>query len=160
MKDRDLTPDADLDRELDPAPDALDRLLAEMRVPVAQDFSRQVMDRLPEPSWGRRRGSAREWAVAAGLAAVLVVLAAALLAGGAGSDTGVATSVLDLLIATLAAGAGFLAASWRGLGEAIGAALDGSATALAALGLAALAANGLLFLLVRRRRAAARSDQR
>ena len=62
------------------------------------------------------------------------------------------------MVATLAAGAGFLAASWRGLGAMVDAALDGSVTALLALGLAALAANGLLLLLLRRRRSAVRSS--
>ncbi|HVR27941.1 MAG TPA: hypothetical protein VMS86_00275 [Thermoanaerobaculia bacterium] len=148
--DLDLTPGQ---READDTPDALDRLLAEVRVPVREGFTRQVMSRLPESRTPPRRVVSREWAVAAGLAAVLVAVAAVLLAGGDGTGADVAASVVDLIAATLAAGAGFLAASWRGLGETIGAALDGSVTALAALGLAALAANGLLFLLLRRRRA-------
>jgi hypothetical protein len=136
-----MDPDLDLhhDGELDGAPDALDRLLAQARVPVREGFTRQVMSAL-RTDGAARRGRARwEWAAAAGVAAALVAIAAVLLAG---ADTGssVATSVLDLLAATLAAGAGFLAASWRGLGAAIGAALDGSVTAIAGLGLAALGA--------------------
>jgi hypothetical protein len=142
---------------LDPeeTPDALDRLLGELRVEVRSGFSTQVMARLPEPSWRARRSASREWAVAAALAVLLVAVAAFLLSGGGAADQGVATSVVDLLVATLAAGAGFLAASWAGLGAAVDAALGGSVTALVALGLAALAANGLLLLLIRRRRAAA-----
>ena len=156
------TTDLDLtsgDSAADETPDALDRLLAEARVPVRAGFSRQVMSRLPEAGLRRHRAASREWAVAAGLAAALVAVAAFLLSGGDGAGAGVAASVLDLVAATLAAGAGFLAASWRGLGETIGAALDGSATALVALGLAALAANGLLFLLLRRRRAERTADK-
>jgi hypothetical protein len=142
---------------MDDAPDALDRLIAELRVPVDRDFTRQVMSRLGEARADRARASRREWAVASGLAAALVLLAAMLVAGGDGAQGGVVGSTVDLVMATLAAGAGFLEASWRGIGEAVTAALDGSVTALVALGLAALAANGLLFLVLRRRRAAQRS---
>jgi hypothetical protein len=162
--DRDLaSPGA---QDADEAPDALDRLLAEARVPVAEGFTRQVMSGLPEPDWrsrepsrarepyGVRRSARGEWAIAAGLAAALIAVAAAVLAGSTGTASGVAGSVLDLLAATLSAGAGFVAASWRGLGQAVDAALDGSPTALAVLGLAVLAANVLLVLLLRRRRRA------
>jgi hypothetical protein len=153
------TPDRDARRNDplagDEPPDALDLLIAEVRVAVDPGFSRQVMSRLPEASALGRRAARREWTIAGALAAVLVVLSAIVLAGAEGTEIGVATSIVDLVVATLAAGAGFLTASWRGLGEAVGAALDGSATAIFALGLAALAANGLLFLLRRRRRGAA-----
>jgi hypothetical protein len=138
-------------------PDALDRLLAEVRVPVDAAFSRQVMNRLPDPDWRRHRSRGREWAIAAALAATLAVLAAVLVAGGDGSGAGVGSSIVELVVATVSAGAGFLAASWRGLGAAVDAALDGSVSALLALGLMALAANGLLFVLLRRRRAPERS---
>ena len=140
----------------DEAPDALDRLLAEVRVPVDPAFSRQVMSRLPDADWRPRRSARREWAIAAALAACSL-LAAVLVTGGEAAEPGVGASIVDLVVATLAAGAGFLAASWRGIGETVDAALDGSVTALVALGLAALAANGLLFLLLRRRRAPVRS---
>jgi hypothetical protein len=160
MKTPDRDPRLDDPSAADEAPDALDRLIAEIRVEVAPGFSRQVMSRLPEAVAHRQRSARREWAIAGALAAVLVAVAAVLVAGGGAAEPGVAVSVLDLVVATLAAGAGFLAASWRGLGQAVGAALDGSVTALVALGLAALAANGLLVLLLRRRRAAARSSNR
>lgn len=141
----------------DEAPDALDRLIAELRVPVAQGFSRQVMGRIEQAEAPRARSAQREWAIAASLAAALAALAAVLVASGGEGEPGVATSILDLLASTLAAGAGFLAASWRGLGQTVSAALGGSATAIVVLGLAALAANGLLLLLLRRRRVVARS---
>jgi hypothetical protein len=153
--DRDARPDDP--RRLEEAPDVLDRLLAELRVPVAPGFTRQVMSRLPERAPRRERAWGREWTIAAAIAAVLIALAAVVLAGGESGAPGVATSIVDLVVATFAAGAGFLAASWRGLGATVNAALDGSASALLALGLAALAANALLFVLVRRRRAAAKS---
>jgi hypothetical protein len=142
----------------DDAPDALDRLLAESRVAVDPGFSRQVMSRLPEVAWRRQRAAKREWAIAAAVAALLLVVAAVLVTGGDAAQPGVGTSIVDLLVATVSAGAGFLAASWRGIGAAVNEALDGSVGALLALGLAALAANALLFLLIRRRRVAARSD--
>jgi hypothetical protein len=144
--------------DADETVDALDRLLAEARVGVDPSFSRQVMSRLPEASWRPRRSARGEWLIAAALAAALVVLAAVLLTGGDAAQPGVGGSVVDLVVATVMAGAGFLAASWRGLGTAVSEALDGSVTALVALGLAALAANGLLLLLLRRRRSAARID--
>src|SRR3990172_7862879 len=97
-------------------PDALDRLIAEIRVPVAPGFSLEVMSRLPASRPRRERAVLREWRIARPLAAVLAALAAVLVAGGEGSELGVAASVVDLAAAPLAAGAGFLAASWRGLG--------------------------------------------
>jgi len=148
---------------LDEAPDALDRLLAEARVAVDPGFTRQVMSRLPETTWSQAiggtrdtsptRSARREWAIAAAVAAFLVVAASVLVTGGEAAQPGVGTSIVHLLVSTLAAGAGFLAASWRGLGVMVNAALDGSWSALLALGLAALFANGLLVLLLRRRSA-------
>jgi hypothetical protein len=157
--DRDPRAEAPFAAE-DEAPDALDRLLAEIRVPVAAGFSRQVMSRLPADLPRRERKAHREWAVAGALAAALIVIAAVLVAGTESSQGGIAGSIVDLAVATLAAGAGFLAASWRGLGQTVAAALDGSATALVTLGLLTLAANGLLFLLLRRRRAASAARSR
>jgi len=154
---------------LDEAPDALDRLLAEARVAVDPGFTRQVMSRLPETTWNQRqaiagsrdtsptRSARREWAIAAAVAAFLVVAASVLVTGGEAAQPGVGTSIVHLLVSTLAAGAGFLAASWRGLGVMVNAALDGSWSALLALGLAALFANGLLVLLLRRRRSPVKS---
>jgi len=152
---------------LDDAPDALDRLLAEARVAVDPAFTRQVMSRLPEATWSPRPDNARlgdalptrsarnEWAIAAAVATFLIIAAGFLVTGGEAAEPGVGTSIVHLLVSTLAAGAGFLAASWRGLGVVVNAALDGSWSALLALGLAALFANGLLVLLLRRRRGAA-----
>jgi hypothetical protein len=138
-------------------PDALDRLLAEIRVPVGADFTRAVMSRLPDAAWRRRRSRGREWAIAAGLVAMLVTAAAVLVTSGDASAPGVGASIVELVVATVSAGAGFLAASWRGIGAAVDAALDGSVGALLALGLMALAANGLLFVLLRRHRSPERS---
>jgi hypothetical protein len=138
-------------------PDALDRLLAEIRVPVDAAFTRKVMSRLPDAAWQRRRSRSREWLIAAALVAVLGIAAAVLVTGGDGAAPGVGSSIVELVVATVSAGAGFLAASWRGLGATVNAALDGSVSALLALGLMALAANGLLFVLLRRRRAPERS---
>jgi hypothetical protein len=138
-------------------PDALDRLLAEIRVPVDAAFTRRVMSRLPDAAWQRRRSRSREWVIAAALVGLLGITAAVLVTGGDASAPGVGTSIVELVVATVSAGAGFLAASWRGIGAAVDAALDGSISALLALGLMALAANGLLFVLLRRRRSPERS---
>jgi hypothetical protein len=140
-------------------PDALDRVLAEIRVPVDPAFSRAVMGRLPEPEWRGRRSRSREWAIAAALVTMLATIAAVLVTGSDASAPGVGASIVELVVATVSAGAGFLAASWRGLGTAVNAALDGSVSALLALGFAALAANGLLLVLLRRRRSPARSRE-
>ena len=141
----------------DDSPDALDRLLDEIRVPVDPAFARQVMSRLPDADWRPRRSARHEWAIAAALVAMLATIAAVLVTSGEASASGVGASIVDLVVATVSAGAGFLAASWRGIGVAVDAALDGSVSALVALGLAALAANGLLLLLLRRRRSPVRS---
>ena len=145
---------------LDEAPDALDRLLAEARVAVDPAFTRQVMSRLPEPAWKPSRSARREWAIAAAVAAFLLVAAAVLVTGGEAAEPGVGTSIVHLLVSTLAAGAGFLAASWRGLGVMVNAAFDGSWSAILALGLAAFFANALLVVLLRRRRATVKSGDR
>ena len=145
---------------MDDAPDSLDRLLAESRVAVDPAFTRQVMSRLPEPAWKPSHSARREWAIAAAVAAFLLVAAAVLVTGGEAAEPGVGTSIVHLLVSTLAAGAGFLAASWRGLGVMVNAALDGSWSAILALGLAALFANGLLVVLLRRRRATVKSVDR
>lgn len=142
----------------DDSPDALDRLLNEIRVPVDPAFSRQVMSRLPDTDWRPRRSAHREWAIAAALVAMLAAIAAVLVTNGEASAPGVGSSIVDLVVATVSAGAGFLAASWRGIGTMVDAALDGSVSALVALGLAALAANGLLLVLLRRRRSPVRSS--
>ena len=100
----------------DDSPDALDRLLDEIRVAVDPAFSRQVMSRLPDADWRPRRSARREWAIAAALVAMLAAIAAVLVTGGEASAPGVGTSIVDLVVATVSAGAGFLAASWRGIG--------------------------------------------
>ena len=141
-------------------PDALDRLLAEARVAVDPAFARRVMSRLPAAEWSVGRSARREWAIAAAVAAFLIVAAAVLVTGGEAAEPGVGTSIVHLAISTLAAGAGFLAASWRGLGVMVNAALDGSWSAILALGLAALFANGLLVVLLRRRRSTVKSGDR
>lgn len=64
MKTPDRDPRLDDPLAADEAPDALDRLIAEIRVPVATGFSRQVMSRVsisgiagtaPEPPGDARR---------------------------------------------------------------------------------------------------------
>lgn len=142
------------DRRVEEAADALDRLLVVARVPVREGFAREVMERLPETPWRRRRK--REWAMVASMGAFLAAVAAYLFASGEAPRVGFLAALVELAVATLGAGAGFLAASWRSLGQAVDAALEGSVATLVGLGIAVLAAYALLFLLLRRRRPAAR----
>jgi hypothetical protein len=134
--------------------EALDRLLAEARIEVRPDFSRQVMSALPQPRWARVRS--REWLAVAAVAATLMV-AATLLLGGSGSDLGPVAAVTDLFLTAFAAGAGFLTASWSGIGRTVDAALGGSVPALLGVGVAAVGAFLVLARLLRRRRQSVRS---
>ncbi|MEE2775861.1 MAG: hypothetical protein VYE73_03745 [Acidobacteriota bacterium] len=130
--------------------EALDHLLAQARVGVQKDFSRRVMEVLPDAPWGHR--TSRSWLWVAAVAAGLVLGATLLLAGDVGGSP--AGAIADLFVTTLSAGAGFLAASWSGIGSTVDAALGGSLRAILGLGAAAAGAYGLLFGLVRRRRRA------
>ena len=129
--------------------EALDHLLAQARVPVREDFSRQVMAALPVAPWQRQASKSRLWVAA--LVAAFTLGSVLLL--GAGSGRGPVSAVAELFVTTLTAGAGFLAASWGGIGSAVDAALGGSPVAIVGLGAATAAAYFLLFALARRRRA-------
>jgi hypothetical protein len=150
----------------------LERLHAELaaaRVTAREGFGGEVMAALPaDPAWSRagRRGlGGLKGAVAA--LALLAVATTVLL--GVGSESvgeavpalGALAAVGELAAAAALSGAGLLSASWRGLGLALGEALDLPAQVVFGLGVAAL--NGLLLLLLRRRgrrRAAAAATAR
>ena len=132
----------------------LDGLLKQEAVPVRVGFVDEVMANLPDAHWARHRRA--PWAVAVA-ATVLLGLVAALLLGRSSETslvTGLLASVGDLLAVSLAAGAGFLGASWGGLRTVASEAMQGSPVSLALLAGLAAAFGGTLYSLLRRRRAA------
>lgn len=116
-------------------------------------LQRRVMSRLPPAGWEAR--SRRAWKVPVALLALMVTLSVVLVGTGAetaSSTVSVIAGLVDAAVAAVAAGAGVIGASWRGLGMALGEVLAGSVieTGLFALGVVSL--NLLLVLLVRRAR--------
>ena len=132
----------------------LDGLLKPEAVPVRIGFVDEVMAKLPPADWARQPSA--PWAAAVA-ATVLLGLVAALLLGRSSETslvTGLLASIGDLLAASLAAGAGFLGASWSGLRTVAIEAMQGSPVSLALLAGMAAAFGGTLYTLLRRRRAA------
>lgn len=166
-----------LDREVDGALDAGERALLEQalrrhpdlalerrrlqrlhgilqaeRVAVRPGFTEAVLASLPPAPWQARR---RAWAfpaaamvALAALAWLLVGLEAERFAGG--PLLGSLAALADFAVAAALSGAGLLAASWRGVGMALGEALSLPQQALFAAGVLAL--DLLLVVLLRRRR--------
>ncbi len=137
---------------------ALGRLLAAGRVAVEADFRERVMADLPPAAWEAR--TRRSWLAAAVLVAILAGGAALLLGTAAEPGLGVLGPLpvlLDLLASSALAGAGLLAASWRGLGMALQEALQASPWSFVVLGVLVVAVDLLLVLLLRR--AAARASR-
>ena len=139
----------------------LERLHEELgaaRVTARAGFAAEVMAALPaEPAWARD-GAARVlggWRAAVAALAALVVAATAFLGFGSRSvgeavpALGALAAVGEFAAAAMLSGAGLLSASWRGVGMALGEALDLPAQGVFAFGVAGL--NGLLLLLLRRR---------
>jgi len=140
----------------------LTEMLEQTRIPVGDQFTQQVMAGLPAAGWETR--SPRTW-LAALVVVLLLSLGAALLIGGAGEELmsaapiAAATAVWELLSSSALAGAGLLAASWKGLGIAFQDLLGQSVWNIVALGALVVCLDLLLFrLLFRRRTAAAESD--
>lgn len=140
----------------------LGAMFTDGRVPVREGFRSQVLAALPAAGWEAR--NRRSWllplAVAAVLAAVAVglgVLGSSPL-GPAGSLLGALDAVAGLAAAGALAGAGLLAASWKGVGlvtlEAVGATPGG----LVAFVVLVICLNLLLLSLLRRRRTAAAGE--
>jgi len=122
--------------------------------PVRPDFTQQVMASLPSAGWESR--SPRTWAFPA---AVFVLLAgvAAFTMGGRGPHSSLLsalTAVAGMFRASAVAGAGLIAASWKGLGMAFAATLS-SPISLGVFGFFVLCVNLALISLLRRRRSAA-----
>lgn len=142
--------------------ETLEGLLAETRVPVADGFSRRIMDELPGAAWETRRP--HTWIAA--LATLVVLLAGSIgLAsiGDVSNELGLLGTFASMLERTVLAGAGLLTASWRGLGLALADLWSTSPMSGIVLGLLVVALNILLWRGVRgrvKRGAAVRASSR
>lgn len=134
----------------------LQQLLTQARIEVRPGFKAEVTASLPPAGWSAR--SPRSWWVAA--------MVLALLGGGAALLTGLSAAQLqpaspflaamaavsDMLASSVAAGAGLLGASWRGIGLALGEWLGASVPNTIAFGVLLVGINLLLVRRLRRRR--------
>ncbi|HEX5759376.1 MAG TPA: zf-HC2 domain-containing protein [Thermoanaerobaculia bacterium] len=135
----------------------LGTLVRDGRVEVEPGFRARVMERLPAAGWEGRHP--RTWRLPLAAFGLLGGLAAALL-GTSSVELGPEGSMLAALVAlgemaraALLAGAGLLAASWKGVGLAARDLLD-SPVDVGAVALLVLCLDLLLVSLLRRRRAA------
>lgn len=133
---------------------SLDRMLDEAKIPVSSDFTNEVMAALPAAGWEAR--APRHWIAALGAVAALLLTAALLI--GVSSDQLISAAplaaiaaVVEMFRASALAGAGMLAASWKGLGLAIQDALGGSIWNLVGFGAIVLCLNILLIRMLSRR---------
>jgi anti-sigma factor RsiW len=136
----------------------LQQALAGARLAVRPDFRQSVMAALPAAGWEGR--APRAWRLPVAVFALLAAAAALVLgatspaAGIASSALGALAAVAGLLEASALAGAGLLAASWKGVGLIV-AELLASPLLLGAFLVLIVCLNLLLFSLLRRRRPAA-----
>ncbi|HEX9942908.1 MAG TPA: zf-HC2 domain-containing protein [Thermoanaerobaculia bacterium] len=131
---------------------ALAGLLGRATIEVRPGFRETVMASLPAAGWEAR--SSRAWRFPAAVFVLLGALAAALMvAGPASSSTGLSAllAVGGMFRAAALAGAGLLAASWKGIGLIVEDVIS-SPVSLGAFGFLVLCLNLLLISLIRRRR--------
>lgn len=134
---------------------ALDGLLRRSAVGVRPGFRATVMEALPAAGWEAR--APRAWRFPAAVFVLLGSLAAALMVAGSASAPSGLTALLavgGMFRAAVLAGAGLLAASWKGIGLVVEDVIT-SPVSLGAFGFLVLCLNLLLISLVRRRRPAA-----
>jgi anti-sigma factor RsiW len=136
---------------------ALSGLLRRSELPPQEDFRVRVMAALPAAGWESRHP--RTWRFPAAVLLLLIGSGIALLGAGSarvgqlGSFYGVLSSLAGLLRATLVAGIGFTAASWRWFGLFVEQLLASPAS-MVVFGVFVVSLNLLLVSLVRRRHAA------
>ena len=131
--------------------------IASLRVSVPASFADQVMARVADerPAW-RRHGQSSPLAWLAAAAVLVGALAVtAMLAAGADVGSGPLATVADLLTASVAAGAGLLGASWRGVGTIAASWLQTSPETFALAALLLVAAPAWFVLRAARARSAA-----
>lgn len=114
----DVCPDCRLERQ---EVAVFSELVRDSAVPVDESFSQKVMEGLPAAGWETR--VPRTW-LAALAVVLLLAVGAAMLIGTASEDVvstlplAAVSAVWELLSSSALAGAGMMAASWKGLGMA------------------------------------------
>lgn len=139
---------------------ALEGLLRSSALAVRPDFKDTVLASLQPAGWEAR--SPRTWRFPAAVFVLLGGLAAALMVAGSAAEPSGLTALLavgSMFQAALLAGAGLLAASWKGMGLLFEEVISSPAS-LGAFGFLVLCLNLLLVSLIRRRRPAAVTSQR
>jgi anti-sigma factor RsiW len=135
---------------------ALEALLQKNSIPVRPDFKDTVVASLPTTGWENRHP--KTWGFPAAVFLLLAGIAAALFGSAqlstAGSGASALLAMADMLRSTVQAGAGLLAASWKGLGLAFEEVIT-SPMSLGALAVLVISLNVALFSLLRRRRSVA-----
>lgn len=137
---------------------ALKGLLRRSAVAVRPDFRQAVMASLPVAGWEAR--SSQGWRFPAAVLVLVGALAAGLLvAGSVPSSSGFSTllAVGSLFRAAALAGAGLLAASWKGVGLVVERVISSPAS-LGAFGFLVVCLNLLLISLLRRKRPARQAE--
>lgn len=131
----------------------LHTLLAESRIAVRPGFAAEIVRQLPRASWER---ASRAWWLPVAMAVVLAASGGLLLvrSGLESGALGTAAALFDFFQTAALAGAGMIGATWQGAGAALGELMAASRLNLAALLLAAVCLNLLLFRLIRRPRRA------
>lgn len=130
---------------------ALDSLLRTSSLAVRPDFRESVMASLPAAGWEGR--APRAWGFPAAMFVLLGGIAAVFFTAGPSSSSGlgVLSAVASMFEAAILAGAGLLAATWKGWGMIFDEVLSSPAS-LGAFGVFVLCLNLLLVSLIRRKR--------
>ena len=130
---------------------ALDSLLRTSSLTVRPDFRESVMASLPVAGWESR--APRAWGFPAAMFVLLGGLAAAFFVAGPSTSSGLGalSAVAGMFEAAILAGAGLLAATWKG-GGMIFDEVFSSPTSLGAFGVFVLCLNLFLVSLIRRKR--------
>ncbi len=139
---------------------ALEGLLRSSAVAVRPDFKETVMASIQPAGWEAR--SPRTWRFPAAVFVLLGGLAAALMLASPSAEPSGLSALLavgSMFQAALLAGAGLLAASWKGMGLLFEEVISSPAS-LGAFGFLVLCLNLLLMSLIRRRRPAAAAAPR
>ena len=141
---------------------AINLLIDRSAIPIDESFTQEVMDALPPAGWETR--APRTWLAALAVVLLLAVGAAALI-GSASEDVASAVplaavaAVWELLSSSALAGAGMMAASWKGLGIAFQEVLGQSVWNMIAFGVIVISLDLLLLrYLLRAPEVKARAD--
>lgn len=133
----------------------LDNLLLQERVPVRASFRDDVLNALPSAGWEAR--APRTWGFPMALFLLLGLISAAVIGSGSTlgehSGLGALSAVVGMFQATVLAGSGMLAASWKGFGLVFEQMLA-SPVSLGMFGVFVLCLNLLLVSMLRRKRTA------